>query len=572
MVDSKLLKVKSSFCTKKTMLTYWLLNCKQLKCVYIKFKTLHLDIQTPTNDTMKKELLIIFILVFAFNFNINAQNKTKENKEEKPTIARQSLLFSKYKSAWQVGVFGGASILMGDVKPSFLYGGKPALPGHNFGLFVSKSWTYLFSTRLRYSTMVMFTNAAKASTLTSNQYKHIEERSSGLNAYAPGDLFFHNSRTQAHDLTLDLVFSIGNVNFNKERSAVVFKVFPSVGAMMYQTFYDHLDASGNAYDYASVDNLNALGSNSRTDVYKKLASMRDGKYETKAEENTIEDENKIMGYNPRFVFGLGAGVAIRLTKFMSLDIETKQMLTRDDLIDGVQWQEPGASGTASSNLTRGFDSYNQTTLGLTFSIIGKNIAESKNMDNPLAGADAFSKNNDVKEETNAPTNEKLDSTNTALEKRVESLEDQINGLEMLIKMMGKAQEEKTKALEAEKDKLQQQANSLQGNNNENIAQNNDIEDPTFKLRNGKYIHIAELEGKPKAAYYLIIGSFRVKSNANKDQRNWKDKGINTVIMKDVKEGLYRLVVDYTNEHSTALDMLDEYQNKLDKDIWLIKAK
>lgn len=523
---------------------------------------------------MKRGLLAIFILVFAFNSSLSAQKTSKKEKEEKPVVERQSLLFSKYKSAWQIGVFGGASVLVGDVKPAFLYGGKPALPGHNFGLFVSKSWTYLFSTRLRYSTMVMFTNDATASTLTSNQYYNLQERSSGLNGYSPGDLFFHNSRTQGHELTLDLIFSVGNVNFNKERSSVIFKVFPSVGAMMYQTFYDHLDANGDAYDYAAIDNLNNLGTTSRSDIYKELASVRDGKYETKAEEHTVDDENKLWGYNPRLVYGLGAGVAIRLTKFMSLDIETKQMLTKDDLIDGMQWQEPGSSSAVSSNQTRGFDSYNQTTLGLTFSLIGKNIAESKNMDNPLAGSDAFSKKAVEEDEgPKASTNEELDSINAELEDRVVSLEDQINGLEALIKMMGEAQAEKAKELEEEKQKLQEEADRLKYEGSTNNANpNNDLTDPSYKHRNGDYIYLAELEGEPQAAYYLIIGSFRIKSNANKDQRNWTDKGVNTIIMKDVQEGLYRLVVDYTNDHPTALDMLDEYQEKLNRDIWLIKSK
>lgn len=519
---------------------------------------------------MKKGILIIFILFFAYNPSANAQ---KKQKEEKPVVERQTLLFSKYTSAWQIGVFGGASVLVGDVKPNFLYGGKPALPGHNFGIFVSKSWTYLFSTRLRYSTMVMFTNDAVPSTLTSNQFNNVAERSSGLNGYAPGDLFFHNSRTQGHELTLDLVFSVGNINFNKERSSLIFKVFPSVGAMMYQTFYDHYDANGNVYDYAAIDNLNNLGTTSRADIYKELATVRDGKYETRAEEHTVEDENKLLGYNPRMVFGLGAGFAIRLNKFMSLDIETKQMLTRDDLIDGMQWQEPGSTGTASVNQTRAFDSYNQTTLGLTFSLIGKNIAESKNMDNPLAGSDAFSKKTPEDEGPKPYSNEELDSTNAALQDRVTSLEDQINGLETLIKMMGQAQEAKTKELEEEKNRLQEEADKLKTDRSyENAEPNNDIDNPTFKHRNGDYIYVADLEGEPKAAYYLIIGSFRVKSNATKDQRSWSDKGVNTIILKDVKEGLYRLVVDYTNDHPTALDMLDEYRNKLNKDIWLIKSK
>lgn len=530
---------------------------------------------------MKKLLFFVFAIMVSLNLSAQEQKENKKNKEEKPVIERRSLLFSKYTSAWQVGVFGGTSVLFGDVSPSFLYGGKPAMPGHNYGVFVSKSWTYLFSTRLKYSNIVMFTNDAAASTLTENQYNYLNERSSGLNGYQPGDIFFHNSRTQAHEVNLDLVFSIGNINFNKERSLAVFKIFPSVGFLMYQTFYDHLDANGNAYDYASVENLNNLGSKSRVDVLKALASMRDGKYETRAEANTVDDEEKWAGYNGRFVFGIGAGVAFRLTKFMSLDIETRQMFTQDDLLDGMQWQEPSGNTTVSRGLTNSSDTYNQTTIGLTFSLIGKNIAESKNMDNPLAGADAFSKKKDDAEsdEPKVSTNEELDSVNALLEERVLALEDQINGMEMLLKMMAEKEQARNEALEAEKNALEEEAARLKAEgglgetkNNGNSTGDGSELDKTFRHRNGDLMYVAKLDGTLKASYYLIIGSFRVKANANREQRNWSDKGVNTVIMYDTKEGLNRLVVDYTNNHEEALDMLDEYRATLNKDIWIIKSK
>lgn len=551
---------------------------------------------------MNKFLLLTFTFLLLFSNEAFAQKESQNNEKEKPEVSRKNLLFSKQKSAWQIGVFGGASVLMGDVKPNFFNGSKPALPGHNFGLFVNKSWTYLFSTRIRYSTMVMFTNDAVASTLTTNQLGYLNERSSGLNGFSAGDLFFHNSRTQGHDLTLDLVFSIGNVNFNKERSAVVFKVFPSVGAMMYQTFYDHLDASGNAYDYATVDNLNQLGSTKRSDVLKALSNMRDGKYETRAEEHSVEDENKVLNYNARFVYGLGAGVSFRITEFMSLDIETKQMLSRDDLIDGMQWQEPdGNVSAASRNQTRNFDSYNQTTLGLSFSLMGKNTSESKNMDNPFAGGDAFAKKGQAQktenlDESTLEEKAKSDSALATMNKKVEDLEEQINGLELLIKMLGQAKnndsedqikdkeaeviesqrllEEENKRLQAEAERLkQQQKIDAEAKRQVEVDNNyNDVDDQEFKLRNGDYIYVTELRGEINASYYLIIGSFEVKSNANNDQRKWNDKGISTKIMTDQKSGLYRLVVDFTNNHSVALDMLDEYRAKLNRDIWLIKAK
>lgn len=523
---------------------------------------------------MKKSLLLLFAFAFAFNTTVSAQKegkKVKEEKvkEEKEIIAKRSLIFTKYQSAWQVGVFGGASILIGDVKPSFLYGGKPLLPGHNFGIFVSKSWTYLFSTRLKYSNMVMFTNAAVPSTLTSNQYNYLKARSSGLPGYSPGDLIFHNSRTQAHDVTLDLVFSLGNINFNKERSVAVFKFFPTVGALMYQTFYDHLDANGNPYDYKSVDNLNKLNTTSRKDVYKALASMRDGKYETRAEEHAVEDENKWNKYNGRLTYGFGAGVAFRLTKWMSLDIESRQMFLKDDLLDGVQWQEPGGNNAASRGLTNGFDTYNQTTVGLTFSIMTKNMAESKNMDNPLAG-DAFSKKKNAEDDKpKASTNEELDSANVVLQEKIDSLQGQLNEIGALVKMLADKEKERL-----EKEKAEAEAAGLEPNDAGVGANANDPSSKgnAFKHRNGDDMFTAKLQGDLDADYYLIIGSFRVKTNAVKDQKNWASKGINTVIMFDVTEGLNRLVVDFTDDHATALDMLDEYRATLNKDIWIIKSK
>lgn len=394
-------------------------------------------ILTTNNISMKKFLLITLTFLLVFNNSLQAQKATKEKKEKKDKTVKKEEPFiyeikesedytledrtaiskpampmydveqtfqkgkkrtkqqtaymnrdyffpAKPQNAWQIGVFGGLSVLGGDNDANFFAGSKPALPGHNFGLHVTKAWSYLFSTRLRYSTMVMFTNSAKPTTLTNEQYGNINERSSGLYGYSPGQQFFQNSRTQGHDLNLDLIISFGNMAFHKERTNFNFKLFPSVGLMMYQTFYDHYDANGNVYDYNALANLNYLNVRKRGEILKDLSSMRDGKYETKAEEHTIKDENKLLKYNLRFVFGIGGGFTFRLTKWMYLDIETRQMFMNDDLLDGMRWQEPGGSMSADSKgLTTNLDTYNQTTLGLTFNLIGKKTTEPLTMLNPM---------------------------------------------------------------------------------------------------------------------------------------------------------------------------------------------
>ena len=116
---------------------------------------------------MKKTLLLIFGIVLLLPLTNFAQEEEvveieetskKKVKKDKPFIPKRNLTFSRTKSAWQVGLFGGVSTLIGDVQPNFFNGSNPALPGHNFGVHVSKSWSYLISTRLKYSAMVMFTN------------------------------------------------------------------------------------------------------------------------------------------------------------------------------------------------------------------------------------------------------------------------------------------------------------------------------------------------------------------------------------------------------------------------------
>ncbi len=553
-----------------------------------------------------KHLYIVILIIFSILINpLSAQKKKKDKKKkekvEKTVVEKRNLTFTKPKNAWQVGVFGGASTLVSDVTPNFFYGNNPALPGHNFGLFVSKSWSYLISTRLRYSTSVMFATDAVPSTLTRNQYSSVN-RSNGIgfeNKYAIGETIFHNSRTQGHDINFDLVFTLGNINYHRERSPIVFRVFPSIGMFMYQTFYDHLDENGNPYDYASLANLNDLGVSDRTEILTALSEMRDGKYETRAEEHSVFDEDKLLGYSPRVTFGLGAGFAVRLTKFLSLDVESRQMFTNDDLIDGMQWQEPGSNDGESRNRTLGLDSYNQTTLGLTYSFVTKKVGEPLCMQNPLWGSDAYDSKSKKK---SAQEEEKVDSTNILLNEKVENLEGQIDNLEFLIKMLAQKKEEAEKVeeevntdnleesnindhnnpnetnpseideniseLTEEQERLRRESEALKGED----GKLNDVDDPEYRLRNGEYIYIADLQGEISAAYYLISGSFRIKSNAKNDQREWTNKGVKTYLMTDVRSGLYRIVVDYTNDHATALDLLDEYQAKLLKTIWLIKAK
>lgn len=306
--------------------------------------------------------------------------KGKKKKKQQAAFQNRKYYYpAKPHNAWQIGIHGGFSMVNGDVSPQF-FRKKSIFPGHNFGLSISKSWSYLFSTRLRYSTFNMLGQNPHANTFTIQHATATGLAGAyGVTGNAGTDVY-HNFRAQGHDLMFDAIFSIGNVKFHKERTNVLFKAFPTVGFMMHRTFTDMLDANGNAYDFKGISQRVRSGDLDKDDVIKTLYEMRDGVYETNAE----QDGSTILGgYNPVFAFGAGVGITFRLAKWIYLDIETRQHFTTDDLIDGVQWEEPEGVTNYGRALTANFDSYNHTTIGLTFNLVGKKTTEPLTMLNPM---------------------------------------------------------------------------------------------------------------------------------------------------------------------------------------------
>jgi outer membrane protein OmpA-like peptidoglycan-associated protein len=211
------------------------------------------------------------------------------------------------------------------------------------------------------------------------------------NPYGATNIIYHNSHTIAHDMTIDAVITFGNVRFHKERTKVVFNAFVTGGGFIYQTFYDHFDENGLPYDYRSIPNVNNPNV-SKKDVIQALNQLRNGVYETSAEGHPdTKNGSFISNYSFRPVMGAGFGMTFRLNRFMNLDFQTRMMFTRDDLVDGHRWQESdgstvsigGAQVQSSRGMTRDFDTYTNTTLGLTFKLVGKKKTESTTLLNPF---------------------------------------------------------------------------------------------------------------------------------------------------------------------------------------------
>lgn len=343
------------------------------------------DYQVENRKETSKPLMPLYDVEQEFT------SKKKKKKQQDAYMEQDYYFPAKPKNAWQIGIRGGISQVNGDVNQNFFKGNKPFVPGYTFGASVTKPFSYMFSLRLNYDFMEMWNTDWQPSTLTSNL---INQRTA-LAAYVPGGdyaYFFHNTHTVAHDMTLDAVVSFGNVRFHKERTKVIFNAFVTGGGFMYQTWYDHFDADGNPYDYKSIPNISDPNV-TKKDVIEALNNLRNGVYETAAEGHPETKDAELFGnYSFRPVFGAGFGMTFRLNRFMNLDFQTRMMFTRDDLVDGMRWEEPdgnslepvpGGMAPSSRSLTRDFDTYTNTTLGITFKLVGKKKTESTTLLNPM---------------------------------------------------------------------------------------------------------------------------------------------------------------------------------------------
>lgn len=325
------------------------------------------DYQVEDRRKVSKTMMPDYDEIQGFN-----QKTKKKQKQEEAYLNEEYYYPAKPKNAWQIGVNGGIALMNGDVNQNFFKGSKPLLPGYTFGVNVKKPFSYIFSGRLSYKFIETWNTDWEASTLTQPQ------RGSVINLrdnYAAGNPIFHNSHSVMHDATLDGIISLGNTRFHKERTNVVFNVILSAGGLLYQTWYDHLDENGNPYDYTTVASAVGNGGDKKETI-EQLQALRNGVYETPAEGQPNSAGGGFGNYTFTPAFGGGFGITFRLNRIMDLDLESKIMFTRDDLLDGVQWEETGT-------LTRNFDTYATTTLGLNFKLVGKNKTEPTTLLNPM---------------------------------------------------------------------------------------------------------------------------------------------------------------------------------------------
>lgn len=141
---------------------------------------------------------------------------------------------------------------------------------------------------------------------------------------------FHNFMMRYHNLSFQI-----KINFNRLFSAEggenwEIYAFGGLGTMLYFSRMDALDASNQVYDYSGISGDDPI------EIRNALASLRDGTFESKAYQDYLS-KNGIGNFAFSTLYSTGAGLRMKTGEKTAVGLELRYHFTRDDLLDGQQW-------------------------------------------------------------------------------------------------------------------------------------------------------------------------------------------------------------------------------------------
>ncbi len=316
----------------------------------------------------------------SYDFNDSSLITTKRLPQYNEFLSKTSNYPAKPRNMWEVGVKAGMFTVSGDV---------PAVIGTlGWGVHVRKSLGYLFSIRGEFihgtgkglhwlEARNYNKNSAWVTSLPVTQrydanrvfYGPSVAGGTGVDQYfhAATEKIYYNYKTVVSDLSLQGLLTLNNVRFHKRKTSAVLYGIAGIGASIYNTKVNSLNASSTKYNFGSITTATHP---TRKSTLTALKALLDKTYETPADNHGAR-RPKLGADNTLKPSGtVGAGVAFKLGKRINIALEDRHTFIKDDLLDGQRWQEH-ASGDAV--MTRDFDSYNMVTLGLNYNIGAKSV-------------------------------------------------------------------------------------------------------------------------------------------------------------------------------------------------------
>ena len=280
---------------------------------------------------------------------------------------------AKPRNEWEIGVKGGYTSGFTSVTNWGPTGG--------FGIHVRKALGYMFSIRAEYDWIRLrglnyqySQSYGKNPSLTqSNLYPQ--------QANGNYDSIFYNYRSTVHELSLQGVFSIRNINFHRAKINWNIYLFGGPALMTYGTLYKQDDSYVAGYRNV-INEFPDENYSHKSDIRKALKDVLTGNWNHIAER---PGTSASLGGVPLSVAGvLGAGFSFKLSNKVNLSVEDKFTFTTTDLLDGQQWQNNYTLGATNSIAqTTSKDRYNFVSIGLNYNILGKHAVEPLYWINPL---------------------------------------------------------------------------------------------------------------------------------------------------------------------------------------------
>ncbi len=296
--------------------------------------------------------------------------------QQRDFLSNQYDFPSRPRSQWEIGINAGLFNVSGDIRSKTPFN-QPKSVGNTlgWGLTLRKAWGYIISTRLQFL-------KGKAHGYNWQQSTGYADHTTPWNQYygsgTSAKVVNQNYKTNISELSLQLVAALNNIKFHKARNKASVYALVGMGGMLYDTWMDILDSKGTAYPFSTIINTATQQPNwknnykGRKAVNTALLNMFDGTYETRAERH---DNRPWYGKERtyRTILTAGLGVQFKLSRKLNLSIEDKWSYTNDDLIDGQRWQEWPQPGHGGAAMTRDFDTYNYTSVGLNLALGGKSV-------------------------------------------------------------------------------------------------------------------------------------------------------------------------------------------------------
>jgi hypothetical protein len=277
--------------------------------------------------------------------------------QQRQYLNHQYAFPAKPRNMWELGINTGLVNMFSDVPSKGPWNAPKFLNAMGFGATLRKAIGYATSVRLEYN----YQNASGydyRGRPASNEVPW-----STMAQYAGGNSY-SNYKFTSHELTLQLVGALNNINFHKAKNSMSLYGFAGAGFMAWQTKIATLDGNSAAFPFGSYNSMTPSEINKD---YKSKLKDADFDYLVNKTNYTGGGGGGMhLGDNtlsPVLVGGIG--VQFKLGARVSLTFEDKITWSGLDALDGVT-RDPGGMA-----LSQDKDILNYASVGLAFNLGNK---------------------------------------------------------------------------------------------------------------------------------------------------------------------------------------------------------